>query len=349
MTAPQDPELTILIVSYNTREMTLACIESALRETTETSSEIIVVDNGSTDGSAAAIATRFPGVQLHTLKENLGFAGGNNFAAHYASGALLLLLNPDTVVRNGAIDRLVACARTHPRAGIWGGRTIFADGSLNPTCCWRRITLWNAFCRASGLTGLFPNSALFNSEAYGGWRRDRVRHVDIVSGCFFLIRKSLWTRLAGFDPRFFMYGEEADLCLRARASGARPIFTPAAEIIHHGGASERTRTGKMCKLLAAKIALIDRHWHWPQRPLGRALLAAWPLSRLAALAPMALLARIVALKGSGAYGESYWAWREIWRRRGEWIAGYAARAAMNDRGSQANNSISPNPALTGEH
>src|SRR5690606_28786133 len=137
---------------------------------------------------------------------NHGFAKGNNIAAARARGEYLLLLNPDTVVRDGAIDRLMAFAEREPRARIWGGRTLFADGSLNTSSCWRRMSLWNIFCRTAGLTGVFPRSALFNSEAYGGWDRGTERQVDIVSGCFFLIARADWKRLGGFDPVFAMYG-----------------------------------------------------------------------------------------------------------------------------------------------
>src|SRR5690606_35725860 len=116
------------------------------------------------------------------------------------------------------------------------------------------------FCVATGLSSLFRGSSLFNPEGYGGWKRDTVREVDIVSGCFFLIRRELWERLGGFDPAFFMYGEEADLCLRARKLGARPMVTPEATIVHYGGASERVRADKMVRLLQAKALLIRRHW-----------------------------------------------------------------------------------------
>ncbi len=142
-------------------------------------------------------------------------------AAHHANGRYILLLNPDTVVLNGAIDKLVEFARLNPKARIWGGRTLFADGTLNPSSCWKRMTFWNQFCRATGLTGILLEYDLFNGEASAAGHRDNVRQVDIVSGCFFLIGRELWEALDGFDPDFFMYGEEADLCLRATGISAR--------------------------------------------------------------------------------------------------------------------------------
>jgi GT2 family glycosyltransferase len=307
--ASLSPQLSILIVSFNTREMTLACLRSIGRET-RTRCEIIVVDNASTDGSAAAIASEFPDLALLAEIENHGFASANNLAARHATGEYILLLNPDTVVLDGAIDRLMAFAEAHPTARIWGGRTVFADGSLNPASCWKQMTLWNIFCRTSGLTGLFPKSQIFNSEAFGDWDRSTEAQVDIVSGCFLLISRSDWVALSGFDPIFHMYGEEADLCLRAaRDLGAVPRVTPDATIVHHGGASERVRVDKMVRLLRAKAELIRRHLPSWQRGAGRFLFRLWPLSRW--------LANSLARRGENAA-----LWREVWARRGEWEHGF---------------------------
>ncbi|MGL4395911.1 MAG: glycosyltransferase family 2 protein [Hyphomicrobium sp.] len=316
--APVD--VSILVVSYNTREMTAAALQSIQDETRNLRYEIIVVDNNSTDGSADMIAAHPAKPELIALDRNIGFARANNLAATRARGRYILLLNPDTLVRNGAIDALVAFARRNPKARIWGGRTLFADGRLNPASCWGRMTPWNLICRATGLTGLFANSELFNGEAFGGWQRDSVRRVDIVSGCFFLIDKELWDGLGGFDPMFFMYGEEADLCLRAHGFSARPMVTPEATIVHHGGASERAQSSKMVKLLTAKMSLIERHWSPALVPLGRILLIAWPLSRAITLR---VYAGFVPTYGNRDRSD---VWKTIWARRAEWISGYAGPA-----------------------
>ncbi len=316
---PDNPEVSVVVISYNTRAMTLDCLRSVGAET-RCRHEIILLDNNSGDGSAEAVAAEFPAVRLLAEAENHGFAGGNNRAAARAQGEYLLLLNPDTLIVDGAIDRLLAFARSHPQAGIWGGRTRFADGRLNPTSAHRQMSLWTLWCRAFGMTGLFPASALFNAEAYGGWARDTVARVDIVSGCFLMIRRDLWQALGGFDPAFFMYGEEADLCLRAAARGARPMITPQAEIIHHGGASERVRADKVVRLLAAKALLIDRHFPRWQRPAARALLALWPFTR----------ARVAGLRGTGGDGA---VWHEVWQRRAEWRRGFVQAAGTPSRGA----------------
>ena len=164
--------VSILIVSYNTREMTLACLRSVFEQTHAVDFEVIVVDNASSDASSDAIERQFPQTRLIRSAENLGFAKANNLAARAAGGEFLLLLNPDTVVLDCAIDRLMEFAAERPKAGIWGGRTLFADGSLNPTSCWRFMSLWSLFAQATGLTALWRDSPLFNPEGYGGWRRE---------------------------------------------------------------------------------------------------------------------------------------------------------------------------------
>lgn len=307
-----NPELSILIISYNTRDITLACLESVYAQTRHTTFELIILDNASTDGSADAIAQRFPQATLIRSQNNLGFAGGNNAAAEHASGTYLLLLNPDTVVLDGAIDKLIAFARSTPQAGIWGGKTLFADGTLNPTYCWKRQTPWSAFCCGTGLQSVFRGSRVFDPESMGAWNREHSPEVDIVSGCFLLLTRQLWDDLNGFDPAFFMYGEEADLCLRARARGARPRITTDATIIHLGGASEKVRSDKLVRLLKAKTLLIRRHWSPGAARFGVAMLTLWPCSRAVA---WKLLAPFRGQSGR----DSAQNWSTVWSRRREWL------------------------------
>jgi N-acetylglucosaminyl-diphospho-decaprenol L-rhamnosyltransferase len=319
---------SIQIVSHNTREMTLACLRSILHGAHSRDVEVIVVDNASDDGSPEAIEREFPEVRLISSPENLGFAGANNIAANQGSGIFLLLLNPDTLVYDQAIERLLKFADQQPQAGIWGGRTTFADGSLNPRSCWRFASLWSMFCQAVGLSAVFPTSRWFNSEAYGGWMRDSVREVDFVTGCFLLIKRELWQQLGGFDERFFMYAEEADLCYRARRLGARPLFTPEAAIVHYGGASEPARAAKIEKLFAGKSAFMRKHWPVPKRMCGVFLLTLHVVTRVAGYTAL------TRLTGSEEHMTCVREWREVWRVRGRWAQGYGERNShVNARGS----------------
>ena len=308
-------KLSILIVSYDTREMVLEALGSVRRETS-VPFEIICVDNGSTDGSPEAIASAFPEVRL-IRSDNVGFAAANNIAAEHAQGERLLLLNPDTVVIDAGVDHLWEFAERTPAAGIWGGRTLFADGTLNPTSCWGRMTPWSLACRAFGLTYLFPSSELFNGEAMGAWKRDSEREVDIVTGCFFLIDRALWDRLGGFNPDFVMYGEEADLCHRARALGAQPRISPTATIIHHGGGSEPSSADKLVKVMRGKVTLMNAHWGPATRVLGRAMFRILVTLRAAAN----LIVRSPSRRGRGQDARPD-LWRVAFRRRREWLGGW---------------------------
>ena len=309
--------LSIIVVSYNTREVTLECLRSIYAETEETDFELIVVDNNSTDGSVEAISVEFPNINLIARSDNLGFARANNLAAKEARGEYLLLLNPDTVVLNSAIDRLVAFARQTSEARIWGGRTLFGDRSLNPTSCWRAMSLWGQFCWATGFLHLAPDSPIFNPEAYGGWKRDSVRQVDIVTGCFLLISRRDWEDLGGFDRAFFMYAEEADLCLRARRDlGARPLITPEAEIVHYGGLSDTIRADKMERLIRAKITLAEKHWDPLQVWLCRQIFLLLIVIRVTGYTVQATL------KGGERARSNAATWRQIWFRRSALLRGY---------------------------
>jgi GT2 family glycosyltransferase len=306
--------LSILMISYNTCEITLEAIRSIVRECNEIESyEIIVLDNASIDSSVQSIRNVFQNkVRLIASKTNIGFAAGNNEAAKDAKGEYLLLLNPDTIIFEKAISKLLNFSQYYPEAKIWGGRTRFADGTLNPSSCWQKQTLWSLFCQVVGLSSLFRRTNLFNSEGIGGWNRTGTRTVDIVSGCFLLIKRDFWKEMGGFHPDYFMYGEDADLCLRAKENGARPMVTSEATIVHYGGASEKILVDKVVRLVKAKVLLIHRHFNPVTVPLGVAMLSGWPLSRY-------LMHSLLAFLGKKKSRESKEVWRAAWRRRREWF------------------------------
>jgi GT2 family glycosyltransferase len=180
------------------------------------------------------------------------------------------------------------------------------------------MSLWSLFAQATGLTALGRQSALLNPEGYGAWRRDFVREVDIVTGCLLLIRRELWDRLEGFDESFFMYGEEADLCYRARRVGARPLLTPEVAIIHYDGASDRVLSAKMTKLLSGKIRFMKKHWPKPKHVVGVFLLKLMVLTRMLGIAAIA--------RATGS-SDRYVAaneWRQVWLVKDRWSRGYQA-------------------------
>jgi N-acetylglucosaminyl-diphospho-decaprenol L-rhamnosyltransferase len=309
-----NPELSVVIVAYKCRDQTRECLASLYEATQGISFEIVVLDNASDDGTVEMIRAEFPRVRLIAMPENLGFAAGVNRAAAAAQGEYLLLLNPDTVVHAGAVEHVVAFARSHPEYAIYGGRTLNPDGSVNPGSCWGRPTVWSFFCFASMLSTAFKRSRVLDPESLGHWQRDTVREVDIVTGCLLLVRRALWKDLGGFDRRFFMYGEDADLALRTASAGLRLIVTPECVITHEVGASSKARADKMVLLFESKATLVRKHWSAPRRQAGLALL--WLGVGLRAL--FARMAR-------GASDDS--GWHEVWRTRRRWLAGYPAVAA----------------------
>jgi len=312
--------LSIFVVSYNTRELTRRCLRSLLDSGIGVECEILLVDNASADGSAEMVEREFPSVRLLRSDVNLGFAAGNNLARQAARGERFLLLNPDTRVQPGAIDRLLAFSLAHPEAGITGGRTLNDDGSLNPWSCRGRPTPWSLLCQATGLTTAFRMHPLFDPQSLGSWQRDSVREVDVVVGCFLMITRQLWDELGGFDPAFFMYGEETDLCLRARARGFRPMITPDAVLVHHGAASEPSEPHKLVRLLGAHVTLFRKHWSPLAQRFGLAMLALWVLTRWIGGIALGLLGHA----GARARGR---VWGEVWRLRSQWQHGAPARPA----------------------
>lgn len=311
----KEAEVTVIIVSYNTREMTLKAVETLYANTHRTKFHCVVLDNASKDGSAEAVAKSFPQVEVIASAENHGFALANNIVAARSKTPYILLLNPDTETHPEAVDALVDCAKAHPHGGIWGGRTVFPDGSLNIASCWGAPSPRSLFFRAFGVTTLFPKSEFVNPEAYGAWKRDSLREVDIVVGCFLLITRQLWDDLEGFNQRYFMYGEDADLCLRARALGWRPMITPEAQIMHIVGASSKQNNEKAVLVMKSRLALIKDHWPRWQVPLGVSLMWLWCWLRLAATRPFAKSATPRRQKSAER-------WKYLWDQRREWLSGY---------------------------
>jgi len=319
------PDISILIVSYNTCGLTVACIDSVISETRKTSYEIIVLDNQSKDGSAEVISKRFPEIKLIQPSSNLGFAGGNNEAAKHATGKRLLLLNPDTVILNHAIDELVDYAEQTPAAKIWGGKAIFPGGSINASC-WMDMTLWSTFCRASGLTYIFPKKRIFNPETIHAWdSMTQERSVDIVVGCYLMIDRQLWKELKGFNPKFYMYGDEVDLCLRAKRAGAAPRIQPASTIIHYGGGSEPSSEDKLIKVFKGRITVMNEHWHPFAARLGS-------LTMILATGLRAIASTIIkppARQGAGQ-DQNVNVWGGAFRRRREWVHGWSSSSGESN-------------------
>jgi N-acetylglucosaminyl-diphospho-decaprenol L-rhamnosyltransferase len=259
----------------------------------------------------------FPDTKIIACNTNLGFAAANNLAETHAKGQKLLLLNPDTIVLGRAIDELYEFALANPGCRIWGGRSIHPDGSFDWSCK-RKMTLWNVFCSATGLSFLFNHP-----EEYRRWNHDTVREVDYLSGGFLLIDRDLWKELGGFDASFFMYGEDQDLCLRAHRLGAHPTFTPVATVVHYGAASEHDESEKHIKAMAGDVTIMKRHWSTIGASFGRLLYLILPHPRWLVYGLLGAITRRSRLRQKAA------TWWRVWQCRGRWIDGWPPRERIS--------------------
>ena len=228
--------VSVIIVSWNARDYLKQCLESLTPAVCRYPMEIIVVDNASSDGSPELVENSFPHVRLVRNSTNLGFARGNNVGIRNSSGRYLCLVNSDVKMLPDCINRLVEYGEQHPEVGMAGPRIIGGDGKLQRSC--RGFpTLWNMLCRALALDTIFPRIKLFTGYSLSYWPQDRTRPVDILSGCFWLIRRETLSRVGLLDEAFFMYGEDMDWCKRFWLGGSSLVFVSQAEAIHFGRAS----------------------------------------------------------------------------------------------------------------
>lgn len=233
--AARRPDVSIVVVSYNTVALLRQCLQAALpanRTPASPTREILVVDNASTDGSAAMVLAEFPTVQLIANERNVGFTRANNQALAVADGRYLCLINPDAELRPGALDALVAYLDTHPTTGVVGPRLLYPDGSPQPSR--RRFpSLATGFVESTVLQRWPANSRLLRRYYVADRPDDQTQEVDWLTGACFIVRRAAAEQVGYFDERFFMYSEELDWCRRIRAAGWRVVYLPEAVVIHH--------------------------------------------------------------------------------------------------------------------
>lgn len=305
-------DVAIIIVTYNSEDEISACLESVLQERKSITQQVIVIDNESSDGTVEIVKQKFPEVELVQPGKNLGFAAGVNLGVGLSDAEFVLLFNPDAVVRDHAVDKVVEFARANPKYGLYGGRALDEEGKMDPSSCWGAPSLWSLLMFATGLSTFAPRNSLLDPESLGGWQRDTVREVGIITGCFLLAARDVWDELKGFDERYFMYGEDADLAIRARKAGYAPVVFPGAEFIHEGGKSSDTPVSKTLLLFKGKASLVRIQWTGFKRQLGLLLLALGTGLR-------AMLANFSTLTGARKAADR---WPTVWSKRDEWLPGY---------------------------
>jgi len=240
--------------------------------------EVIVVDNASADGSAAAVAERFPQVRLIANSDNTGYAKGNNQALEAAQGAYILLLNPDVILPQGGLERAIAFMEQTPGAGALGVKQVHPDGALQRSV--RGFpTPAAVFWEMIGLSRLLPRSHVFGAYRMTWFDYAHVAEVDQPMGTFLLLRREALERVGLLDEAFPIFFNEVDWCLRCKRAGWKIYFTPDVEILHYGGAST-TQVGAAMAWESRRglLRFYAKHyrapWFWPLRGLIAA--ASWP-------------------------------------------------------------------------
>ncbi|HUA27648.1 MAG TPA: glycosyltransferase family 2 protein [Streptosporangiaceae bacterium] len=318
--AARDREgLSVVIVTYRSAAVIGQCLQALEKALPEIPTQVIVVDNASADDTVAVARAAAPQASIIAQEDNGGFAQGCAAGARAATGRWLLFLNPDTVIAADAIRALLDCARSHPSAGIIGGRFVHEDGTTDPRSWWGKPTPWSALCFAIGLNSVLAGNPIFDREAPRPWTPGlrEVRAAPVITGAFMMLRRDLWRELGGFDPVFFMYGEDADLCLRAAKLGYRPVVTAQA-VCHHSGGKSSSGAQKMILLFTGKATIVRRHFPFGLRRLGILLLVTGVFVR--ATASRWHEASAARQGRPTARGED---WRALWAGRGIWRHGWS--------------------------
>lgn len=241
-------DLSIIIVNWNSKDYLKNCIASILANTWEIKYEIIVVDSASYDGCGEMLKDIYPQVYFIQSEQNVGFARANNLGVSYARGTLLLFLNPDTEVLDGAIDRLYSRFQEIPNPGIVGCRLLNSDKSLQTSCVQPLPTISNQIFDVDILLRRFPKVSLWMSARTFEGVTSPVP-VEAISGACMMIRRELCDLVRGFSTDYFMYAEDLDLCYKTRVSGFINYYVADAEIIHYGGGSTQHKHNRFSEVM----------------------------------------------------------------------------------------------------
>lgn len=244
-------KLSIIIPTYNAHEWIEQCLDSIRLHRPAADYEIIAVDDRSSDDTVAIVRSKFPDVRVFANDRNLGFGKTVNVGLKASSGEYILVLNNDTWMHARALDELIAYLDAHPDTGIVGPKVLSGDGSLQQQCRRRVPTPTAALLYFTGVAKLFPRNPRFARYLMTAADEDATTEVDAVSGACLMVRRAVVDRIHGFDPEYYLYGEDMDFCWRAKLAGWKVVYHPDARITHFGG---QGGTGK--KRLYATI-----EWH----------------------------------------------------------------------------------------
>lgn len=249
-------DLSIIVVSFNTKDLTRECLNSIFRNSFQLSLQVIVVDNNSDDGSVEMIRAEFPDVYLVLNQKNIGFAAANNKGFTLCQSNYILLLNSDTVILGDVLKTSTEYLKSHKHVGAMGCQVLNPDLSIQLTCS-GYPTLSRLLIMTMALDK-FPGLSFLDSYLMRAWRRDNEREIEVISGCFLMIRKAILTTVGGLDERFFFFAEETDWCRRIREAGWVTMFSPVGKIIHLGGGSVKKLNYQRDVMLTSALVKLHR-------------------------------------------------------------------------------------------
>lgn len=254
-------DLSIIIVNYNTKQLTLNCLQSVYQSITDYSYEVILIDNNSRDDSVEAIQQHYPQVHLIANSENTGFSRANNQGMKVAQGRYILLLNSDTVVQPDTFDIMLRFMDEHPEVGVSGCKVVLPDGTLDKACKRGFPTPSATFYYVSRLTKLFPHNPHINAYHRGDLDEDEPSPIDCLVGAFMLVRREAIDQVGMLDETFFMYGEDIDWCYRIQQAGWINYYYPKTKITHYKKASSRNKPYKITyEFHRAIYVLYNKHF-----------------------------------------------------------------------------------------
>lgn len=271
MPSNENPELSIIILNYNVKDLLLNCLKSIFQNKGKLDRwQVIVVDNASSDGSVEAVKNKFPQVELVENQSNLGFARGNNVGVKHAKAQVILFLNPDTVIVGSAIQKTLEVLLSNPDYGAITCKVELSDGRLDYSCHRGFPTPWNSFAYFGGLAKMFPRSPLFAGYTATYLDTNKPHEIDSLTGAFMMVRKIAGDQIGWWDKDYFWNGEDIEFCYSLKEKGWKIYYYPDEKIIHYKGSSSKQEKRKTVILgVSAMRIFYKKHYYKKYPPLLR--------------------------------------------------------------------------------
>jgi GT2 family glycosyltransferase len=272
-------DISFIVVSWNAKKYLVECLESIEKHAPGTRYEIILVDNGSSDGSIEIVKQRFPAVNLICNGRNTGFAKANNIGIRKCRGRYICLINSDVKMLDGCLSTMIRYMDLHPSVGILGPRVLNPDFTKQDSCKYFP-TLANEFFRAIAMDAILQDTR-FNIVLKPHSSPDVITKVDVLSGCFWMVRKEAFNQVGLLDERFFFYAEDKDLCKRFKEHGWQVVYNPDAQVIHYGGASSASAPIQFyIEMQRANLQYWEKHSRWRGKYLYPVILSLYHVNRI---------------------------------------------------------------------